>query len=486
MGKVDSPKWQAILATLHPKQRRFVDDRRQGVAARCGRAWGKSWGVAAKYHRPSASHPRMSSVFVTQSATRSRDILLPSLMAMNDKFKLGLRYQGGDHNCVYWPNEYRVCFRGCKDRNEANKRRGTPWVMAHWDECDAIDGELLEYDIHECVEPRLIDVDGVWSASGTPGIVQNGYWHKLSSGQHEEFPIHEGDARDNPNIPGGATAYFLKALRRMGADKPQAREKWPPGVSSLEQILDDPKLWHLLPARFVREYLGLWVVDTDSRIYRLTPANNYQGLIFGVERTTIGLDLGGADDENTELDHCAITVAQSTGRSPRVLIPKSFSLTGVTLDGLERLLLDHLQEFPGASVHIDSASAGKIIENTFRKMGIPIQHAIKGPKLRRIQLIQSLIDSANLMLNLRETSDLRSEATMLVWNEKRIDHHKKCKDDCWDSLLYAVVPHLGLHEDDTELPPQPGTAEFEAMIDDQELEEAFREAQGAEDWAQAA
>lgn len=194
---MDSPGWQRIIAQSFEKQRRFATDQEQGAAALAGRGGGKSYGVAKRFHRPWTSFPGQASLFITLSAERSRDILLPALYDLDKRFKIGIRERKKD-NCALWPNGYRVLFRGCKDRIEANKRRGSPWVMAHWDEADTIPSALLEYDIHECVEPRLVDFNGTWSVSGTPGAVPDGYWHKLST----RPGVHTWDARDNPHMGG--------------------------------------------------------------------------------------------------------------------------------------------------------------------------------------------------------------------------------------------------------------------------------------------
>ena len=469
---VDPPGWDKVREMLHgPRpgtQRDFVMDSRSGVIGLAARGAGKSFGQAVRFHRYSASNAGRSSIFIALSAERARDIMLPAIWALNERLGLGISEVKGD-NCVVWPNGYKVLFRGCKDRVECNKRRGTPWVVALWDECDAINSGLLEYDIHECVEPRLMDFGGVWGASGTPGPLKTGYWYKLSSGE-AGYPVYEWDARDNPTMD--AMNYLLKVLQRVKADSPAARAKWPAGIDSLEQIINDPKLWHLLPAFFVREYLGKWVTDIASLIYRLSPRNSALRPPFEPNFTTIGLDLGGADIESFEdatLDSSAITVCQSASNHPGLWTPISRRLNGVSVQGLagqcEQIL--NQEQYKNGLIYVDSASAGKIIEQTFRRMGLPVRHGIKGPKLRRIQLGQGAISSGDAQFLYAGTVDLREEATQLVWDDTRTLHAEKCGDDCWDSWLLAAMPHLGDYRQD-HLPPPEGSDE---AIRQQQLEE---------------
>lgn len=466
--------WGRILSDTFPKQREFV---LHGDVGKAGRGAGKSHGHARKFHRRSHSHPGKSSVFVALSGDRARDILLPALDLLSQKYNLGLR-EYRKANAIVWPNGYRVLMRGCKDRVECNKRRGTPWVEAGWDECDAIASKLLEYDIHECVEPRLLDFNGSWCATGTPGAIPNGYWHALSTGETEHpYRIVSWDARENPHQP-NVLQYFLKALKRMGGLAP--KEKWPPGVT-VEGAISDPKYWHLLPAKFVREYLGHWVLDLEALIYKLLPKNSYSGVIpFGIERTTIGVDLGGATSEgpSEKLDRTAVTVCQSTRALPTIWVPEAYALRDVTVDGLAQHLCKKLEEYPEATVEIDSASAGKLIEATFRKMGIPIRGAMKGPKLRRIQLVQSALEHAHLRVHIAKCMDLRHEAVALQWDDTRTNHSERCADDVWDSLLMAAMPHFGEAEiaADPKHDPRPNSAEARAKQEAEEMEEAYQEA----------
>lgn len=474
MASVDSPKWADIVASMSPiGQRPFVLDQRQGAIALAGRGAGKSYGMAAKYHRPSAAHPGCSSVFVSLSGARAREILSPGIWKLNEKFGLGITERAKDNSFV-WPNGYRVLLRGCSDSVEVAKRRGTPWVLAGWDETAAISNTLLKMDIHEAVEPRLADYDGRWFAGGTPGPIEIGYWHELSTGA-AGYPVHEWDARTNPHI--NAMKFMLDTLQRMQAVPP--RETWPADCSSLMDIINNPKHWHLLPATFVREYLGKWVQDLTALIYRLTKKNNYLDWPIEPNYITIGCDLGSYNEEDEKLqklDKAAITVACSHSSLPNIWVPESRKLREVDLDILHDDLAATIRRYPQASVHIDSASAGKLVELTFRKWGIPIQGAVKGPKLRRIQLVQSAIRTGNLQLKQDSCMDFRSESMRLVWDETRTLHSEVCEDDAADSLLMACAPHLGDHEPAPPPPPQPGSPEWQQSQELAEFERAFEDA----------
>lgn len=454
---------------MHAPQRAFVEDMRQGVRVRAGRGGGKSYGMMAKFHRPSAAHPGCSSVFVTISAERSRDILLPAMWKMNDRFQLGITERRKD-NALVWPNGYRVMMRGCKDRTECNKRRGTPWVVAGWDECDSINPKLLEYDLHDCVEPRLMDYKGQWFVGGTPGTIPQGYWFKLSSG-NADVPLHTWDARHNPHIE--ALQFFIRTLQRMQG-VPE-RKSWPEGITSLAGIIQDPKHWHLLPARFVREYLGAWVIDLTALIYKITPANTYATLPIEPDTWTIGIDLGANGPENEDLDHAAYAVCASHSSLPFIWVAEAKRMPDITLETLAARISQLLEKYPQANVHIDSASAGKIIEKTYQRMGLPIQHALKGPKLRRIQLMQGKVQNRNLQLHITETMDLRSEAVSLVWDDTRTTHSPKCADDCWDACMYAALPHFGDYEPE-ENAPAVGGKEWQRQQEMEEYEAALQEA----------
>jgi hypothetical protein len=467
--------WVKMLQAMPPVgARAFFQDTSQGPIALAGRGAGKSTAMACKFDSIADTHPNASSVFVAFSAERARDILLPAIWMLNDRYQRRIVERRGDKSVV-WPNGYRLLFRGCGERGECDKRRGTPWAMAGWDEAASLGPGLLDYDIHECVEPRLVDYKGQWFVGGTPGAVEVGYWHKLSSGKTSS-KVHEWDARTNPYLD--AISFMYQTLQRMSGVPP--RDKWPEGVTSLMDIINEPKHWHLLPARFVREYLGKWVKDLTAMIYRLGKRNNYTTQPLTPTRTTIGCDLGSynEDDEKLEkLDKAALTVAQSHATLPTIWIPTSRTLREVDLDILHVELRKLLDRFPDAVVHVDSASAGKLVELTFRKWGIPIVAAVKGPKKRRIQLVQSQVDNGNLQLHETECTDLRTESVTLTWNEARDNHNELCQDDCWDSALMAIVPHLATPQDDDEKPAPPvGSPEWEQQQELDEFEQALEDA----------
>jgi hypothetical protein len=472
LGSVSVPGWLRLLSSMSPVgQRGFTQCTKQGAIARAGRGGGKSFAMAAKFHRPSAAHPGKSSVFVTVSSERSRDIMMPALWRINDLFGAGVSELKGERAAV-WPNGYKLLFRGCKDVNECNKRRGTPWVAAGWDEGASIAPKLLAYDIHECVEPRLVDFNGKWFAGGTPGPIPSGYWYELSSGNDPKYPVFEWDARTNQHLP-NVLAFFAGALQRMKGIPD--RRRWPAHATSVLDLINDPECWKLLPATFVREYLGQWVLDLKALIYRLTPKNSYVEFPIRPDFWSIGVDLGAHSEEDPDLDHAAIAVVASHSSLPFKWVPECQKLSDITVESLAARILQLLETYPDATVYIDSASAGKIIENTFRRMGIPIQAAEKGPKLRRIQLVQSSIANGDLQLHIRKCMDLRNEATALVWNETRTVHSESCDDDAWDALLMAAMPHYGDHtpiEDDIKI----GSAEWQAQQEMSEYEQALQQA----------
>lgn len=480
---VDSLDWAPLVASLHPKQKEFVLRSDVGLA---GRGGGKSTGAAAKFHRPWAANAMRSSVFVTASAERARDILMPALMQVSAVTGVKI-FEYAKARAAIWPNGYRLLFRGCKDANEANKRRGTGWVRAGWDECDSIAPRLFRYDVEECVEPRLVDFAGEMFFTGTPGAIPEGYWHEISSGENKSLTVCRWDARDNPHLH-DVLGYFQKALRRICGAAPSERtlhavlrhyggNRTPPELDNWIPLLE-PKHHEFLPPQFVREYLGLWIDDAQSLCYRLSQRNSYAGPIPGqVTEVAIGLDLGGQSQETPHLDHCAWTVACVTDSSPVVWIPESHKVGDMTPQALGARALQLVEQYSYEGVrpmvYIDSAGAGKLIERQFRMLGIPVVPQIKGPKLQRIQLVQHLVQTGGLRMSYDHTRDLREEASILAWNERHTDHHPRLPDDAWDSCLGAVVPLMQDH--DLTEDREPTDAELAQREEDREFDEAIRE-----------
>lgn len=478
MGRVLTPGWQRILNDMprgahagYQGAQAFAGCMRQGAIALAGRGGGKSTATLGRFHSASAAHPKLSSVFVSVSAERSRDILGPAVMKFNELYDTKIEDR---HGLGYfeWPNGYKVHYRGCKDRNDLAKRRGVPWVRAHWDECASINDKLLREDIHDAVEPRLLDYNGLWSASGTPGPVQKGYWYDLSCGEGTTYPLFKWDARQNHHLS-NVLQYFAEALKRLGLPD---RKLWPRGCNSVMDLINDPRCWKLLPNTFLREYLGQWVLDVRAIVYKLTPKNTYGEFPIVPDRWTIGIDLGSHSEERPDLDHAAVCVCASHSSLPFVWVVMVEKLSDMTVDTLGARVLELIGEFPEAEAHIDGVSAGKMIENTFKRMGIPIMCAEKAHKLRRIQRVQGALRAGNLQLHATRCTDARIEAQALVWNDKRNDHSERCDDDAWDCILYGAIPHLDGWEPAKEEGPAKGTPEWEKLQELKEFEQALQDA----------
>lgn len=482
MGGVMTPGWARILGSMsndgHPGfqgQRGFAACRQQGAIARAGRGGGKSFAMLGRFHSVSAAHPNQKSVFVAMSAERARDILFPAVWKFNELYGCNITEKRGD-GVFEWPNGYQVTYRGCKDINEVNKRRGVPWVAAGWDEAASINQTLLAIDIHDAVAPRLMDFNGLWFVGGTPGPVPQGYWHELSAGEGGQYPVFAWDARSNPHLP-NVLQYFVETLQRMQGIP--ERRTWPSHCESILDLIMDPACWRLLPATFVREYLGQWVLDLRAIIYKLLPKNSFSEFPLTPDYWTIGLDLGAHSEEEPDLDHAALSVVASHSSLPYIWVREAVKLSDCTVDSLAATVCQKLETYPEASVHIDGTSAGKLIERTLQRMGIPIQCADKAKKLRRIQLVQSALRNGNLQLHQRDCMDARSEAMALVWNEKRDDHSPRCDDDAWDSILYGVTPHMGDYRPELN-EPKKGTKEWEQAQEAAEFEQALADAIGAD------
>lgn len=478
MGGVTTPGFSRILDSMSRQhyagfgsQRGFTLCRKQGAIARAGRGGGKSTAMLARFHSVSAAHPGQASVLVTLSSERSRDILGPAVWKFNELYDTKITEKRGDGH-FEWPNGYKLLYRGCKDINECNKRRGTPWVAAGWDEVASINQTLLAYDIHECVEPRLVDFNGLWFAGGTPGPVPQGYWHELSQSDGGTYPVFSWSALHNPHMP-NVLKFFSDTLQRMQGVP--ASHLWPSSAKSLIDLINDPQCWELLPNTFVREYLGQWVLDLKAIIYKLTPKNSFQEFPIRPDYWTIGLDLGAHSEETPDLDHAAICVVASHRSLPDIWVREVQKLSDCTVESLAARVCQLLQKYPEASVHIDGTSAGKLIERSLQKMGIPIQCADKSRKLRRIQLVQSAIRGGSLQLHQRDCMDARNEAVALTWNEKRDDHNPRCDDDAWDCILYGVTPHMGDYRPEQN-EPEKGTKEWLAAQEMAEYEQALADA----------
>lgn len=256
-----------ILAGCHPRQRDFVLDPADRIAARVGRGGGKTTGGKARFLIKMLRTPRASCAFVATTKTHAQLLMWEPLKLTCEK--LGLRI-GED---VFF-NETKLWFRiartgsmlqlvGADDKSEVDKLRGQPFDEAGIDEAAIHKPSLLENLIDRVLSPRL--KGALWLVS-TPWHTLGGpFYDATRPGSEHHRPYAD---RALPEYDGwsGWSSHFWTLVDPGAQEIPELREAWERArrEKARKKWSDDHPVWR-------REYLGEWAADNTGKVFQYAP-----------------------------------------------------------------------------------------------------------------------------------------------------------------------------------------------------------------------
>lgn len=377
-------------------------------------------------------------VYLTLTKGISCELLEGTLEQLIEEYDLPFRKREKNGRLTFvHSNGSRIWLAGCKDKKEAEKYRGFKFKSAYVDESASFDLLLIEYLVEDVLVPALSDLGGQLTLSGTPGLTRTGYFFEVSTGEGErpKWPSFQFSVEKNPHHP--HTAETLEEMRLANG--------WP---------ANHPK--------FLREWKGLWVNDSESIVYPFDSTRDaFDGeLPDGVWLVVLSIDLG-------VVDHTTFTITASRSGFGDVYVLRSYGLPDMTTSARAQECYKLKKEWGYHRVVVDCGALGKAIVNDMvRDFGIPAVAAEKRNKASAIRNVQGAMLRGQVKFHVPQCRELVAEMAQLVWNEDRTDHKESCKDDCSDGFLYGFREHPVYDTWEIE-PPKPGTPEArDAEMDD--------------------
>lgn len=413
----------------------------------CGRRAGKStllayWLVDGAAHGPAGS----ACVYISLTMKHAKRAMWRQLKAaasLTARPYTVLESEGA----IHFHGAGSVVLGGCDKAIEIDKYRSLAILRAAVDECGKIKPDLLEYLDEDVLEPACMDHGGLRAYSGTPGSIPYGWWwHLTRPDATHGVPVKRWTAAENPHIKGGARVYWAGVLKRRG--------------------------WSETHPKFVREYLGVWVVDVGELVFPLdmnldgTPAPRRNTCATLPEKTpggawldpsrwryAIGLDLGYVHASAFSI--CAAHPGLA-GKWFVVRTEKHIGwLTHQHRDRLRALKV----EYPNASVVADTGGYGKpIVEELRRLWAQYVEAAAKTDKPGQIRIVRDDVLAGDMQVLDGEDNDaLREEMGVMGWDpDDPTQPNPMAEDHAIDATLYA---RRRLHHYVQEDAPPPPTAE---------------------------
>lgn len=441
-------------ARLFPQQRAFVEDPAKLKAAVCSRRAGKSEGVAHLVLNEMLDRGNVSIPFIALTTAQGKRILWPVLRRLDHELKLGLKFNENDLTCKA-PNGSEVFIRGGSEASELERLRGGKYPLVVIDEAQSY-GPHLRTVIKEIVEPAVMDYDGTIALTGTPNASCSGYFFDLTNGRTEEkASVHRWTAYDNP---------------------------WPVydrGPRKGERIFPDwiarifrERNWTDQTPVYQREYLGKWVKDDDSLIYRIRPFNLIKEMPEVDDLSYIlGMDFGFVDSTA----FCVLAYSVATGRA---YVVESYSQAGLIPTAVAAHVEALMERFDFDAMIGDAGGLGKpYVETLKQTMGLNVQAAKKLGKNAHIEFLNGDLLAGVMMIVEPANPYLIHEASLAQWKASslyldsdgkptgRANDTRKIEDPSYsnhilDAWLYAhhyCRPYL--FEGELNL-PLPGTPEY--------------------------
>lgn len=391
------------------KQYEFIAHPAKFKTAVTSRRAGKTLSCAADLVNTTLSHNEGDVLYTTLNRKTAKRIIWKELLQINKKFKLGARPNNQELTMTFpHGNNPTIHVTGAKDSVEIEKFRGMALRKIYIDECQSFKSYITEL-IEDVLEPCLTDYDGSLSLIGTPGPIPAGFFYETC--HNPEWANFKWTIADNPFIEkkaGKPVSQLLAELRKR------------------RQIsVDDPS--------YMREYLGLWVQDTDSLVYGFDTARNvWHRLPEETLEYIIGIDIGYHDAD-------AIAVLGYSLVTGKVFLVEEHVRRRAGITELVEEVKRLQGTYKPVKMVMDTGGLGKKIEEELRaRHSLPIHAAEKSRKMEFIELLNDDLRMGRFLA--KPGSVFEQDSYLLQWNKDdpyKLKISSNFHSDIADAVLYA-------------------------------------------------
>ncbi len=361
-------KIRALLSTLAPKQRAFIEDKSRFKIARASRQSGKSHADAAYLIIECLETPNTPTLYLGLTRDSAKGAIWGTLMAMLEGLKI-------EHEAVAssllikFPNGSFIQLFGADAANAAKRLRGRKYKLVVVDEM----GFYLQADaLVESLMPTLAILKGTLAMTSSPGYLLSGLFYEADIGSlKERWSQYHWTLIDNPIMQGPASD--------------------PKYANRAEEELDTICRMQFNGNRahpgFRREYLGEWVRDASSLVYPYTGAN-----IIPSEQPYI--DSNYALGANFSTPYSAIVVMKYSPYSRKVQIVETWKKENMLVDQVSAKLKEFMDRYSSTIIVVTNDGNGKSLEKELsRRYQIGVQAADKTDKSWYQKIMQNDIIS---------------------------------------------------------------------------------------------
>jgi PBSX family phage terminase large subunit len=423
----------ALVESLHEKQRKFFLADHHKKLARCSRRAGKTHLAAVGLITAAVGMDNLLVPYITLSIKNARRIVWNTLRDLERNWGFGMEFLENQLT-VRFPNGSQIIMGGCQDESEIEKFRGPRYKLCVIDECQSIKSRTLENLVEDILEPACLDLDGSIWMFGTPSAAAAGYFYDMDQLERSPWQKHFWTLLENPHLP-GAAAWLERKKEEAG--------------------------WDEGDATFRREYEGQWVRDENSLVYAFNKKRNCAAELPEVEwNYALGVDLG-------FIDSTAFVVICWSEEIPETYVVETQKYTGFTAEDIAKKIqyLDATYQF--TRIVADTGGLGKmVVEEMSKRYSLDILPAQKRQKHDHIELLNSDLKKGKVLIaDVPENQDLIDELELLEWDmtemlKGRYIEKADCENHAADALLYVWRESLAFLHSPQTMAPMIGTREW--------------------------
>lgn len=395
-----SERTPPYVRDLFQHQKNLISDDAKSKTAVCSRRSGKSHAAAAYACAEAETYVGCQVLYIALTRSAAKRIFWPKLKWLDRQYKLGMNFNEADLIATT-RNGSEIILAGANNSSEIEKFRGSAFRLAIIDEAGSFQPYITEL-IEDVLEPTLIDYDGTLLLIGTPNARCAGYFFDATTDGIKGYSKHAWTILDNPHIP-HAKDWLAQRMEKRG--------------------------WGEDHPTYQREWLGRWVRDLNSLVYRIGNKNLQLG-DWEPEMYCIGVDLGYEDST-------AFAVWGWTERGKKIRLVDTFKKNHLLPHQVKDHLVRFIDRYHPVNIRVDTGGLGKaIVEEMVQRYSLPLQPAEKTKKHDFIEMMNSDFESGVLEIDPRLT-DYIEEAKILQWDEERKKEDPAFENHVCDAALYG-------------------------------------------------
>lgn len=453
----------------HHYQQAFILDTHRFLAAICDRRAGKTYGACLKQCDDALRHPGSIHMFlgITLSSAK-RNCWDPCFKEIDVRFGLDLKFNEVN-STIRFPNGSVIYVIGADASAEQKKKmRGGKYRSVIVDEAQDFSSDLDDL-VKSVLRPAIMDQRGWLLLQGTPGQMPVGLFYRITKSAVAAEP-REWDVVDKgTSIEWHVHTWSSAHNYRVAA---QREEELSSMLAINPDIANTPT--------FQREWRGMWVTDTNRRVYKYTPEFNDFTDLPKLSKEgwhySIGVDLG----FNDETTLCCIAWHDN---DPCAYIVESDGMPKLDITDAADWVRDWMRRYDASMVVVDGANK-QAVEEIRRRHGLPLIAADKREKAEFIDILNDAFITRRLMVR-KGTLDepcceeLRDQAAHLSWDEKWFKRKIRKEDphapnDRLDAMLYAYRLAYAYLSEEIKAEPERGSDEWRKQEEREMIERTER------------